>query len=102
VNEQQDAGYYHTNFDAHRFASGMYIYRLLATDETKQPTRLPEENGNTQITKSLITSPITVSGRRGFFFCRRGDCTCCGGDASPELPIKVGRITHSQLSSFNQ
>ena len=33
VNEQQDAGYYHTNFDAHRFASGMYIYRLLATDE---------------------------------------------------------------------
>jgi len=33
VNEQQDAGYYHTTFDAHRFASGMYIYRLLATDD---------------------------------------------------------------------
>ena len=33
VNEQQDAGYYQTTFDAHRFASGMYIYRLLATDD---------------------------------------------------------------------
>jgi len=43
VNEQQDAGYYRVTFpakggsasggDAHRFASGMYIYQLLATDE---------------------------------------------------------------------
>jgi len=33
VNEQQDAGYYQKTFDAHRFASGMYIYRLLATDD---------------------------------------------------------------------
>ena len=33
VNERQDAGYYQTNFDAHHFASGMYIYRLLATDD---------------------------------------------------------------------
>lgn len=33
VNEQQDAGYYQKTFDGHRFASGMYIYRLLATDD---------------------------------------------------------------------
>ena len=33
INEQQDAGYHQTTLDAHRFASGMYIYRLLATDE---------------------------------------------------------------------
>jgi Secretion system C-terminal sorting domain len=33
VNERQDAGYYQKAFDAHRFASGMYIYRLLATDD---------------------------------------------------------------------
>jgi hypothetical protein len=32
VGGQQDAGYFQTSFDARRFASGMYIYRLLATD----------------------------------------------------------------------
>jgi hypothetical protein len=32
VGGQQDAGYYQTSFDARRFASGMYIYRLVATD----------------------------------------------------------------------
>ena len=33
VNEQQDAGYHQATFDAHHLASGMYIYRLLTTDE---------------------------------------------------------------------
>ena len=33
VNEQQEAGYYQKTFDARGFASGMYIYRLIATDE---------------------------------------------------------------------
>jgi hypothetical protein len=32
VNEQQEPGGYQATFDAHRFASGVYIYRLLATD----------------------------------------------------------------------
>jgi hypothetical protein len=32
VNEQQDAGYYKTNFDARGYASSIYIYRLIATD----------------------------------------------------------------------
>jgi hypothetical protein len=33
VNEQQEPGYYQKTFDARKFASGMYIYRLVATDE---------------------------------------------------------------------
>jgi hypothetical protein len=32
VNEQQEPGYYQKSFDARGLASGMYIYRLLATD----------------------------------------------------------------------
>jgi len=33
INEQQDAGYYQKTFDARKFASGMYVYRLIATDD---------------------------------------------------------------------
>ena len=33
VNEQQEPGYYQKTFAASRYASGMYIYRLIATDE---------------------------------------------------------------------
>jgi hypothetical protein len=33
VNEQQEPGYYQKIFNASRYASGMYIYRLVATDE---------------------------------------------------------------------
>jgi hypothetical protein len=33
VNEQQEPGYYQKVFNASRYASGMYIYRLVATDE---------------------------------------------------------------------
>jgi hypothetical protein len=33
VNEQQEPGYYQKAFNASRYASGMYIYRLVATDE---------------------------------------------------------------------
>ena len=33
VNEQQEAGYHQTILDARRLASGLYMYRLLATDE---------------------------------------------------------------------
>jgi hypothetical protein len=33
VNEQQEPGYYQKTFDASRYASGMYIYRLIAKDE---------------------------------------------------------------------
>jgi hypothetical protein len=33
VNEQQEPGYYQKTFNASRYASGMYIYRLIATDE---------------------------------------------------------------------
>jgi len=33
VNEQQEPGYYQKIFDASRYASGMYVYRLIATDE---------------------------------------------------------------------
>jgi hypothetical protein len=33
VNEQQEPGYYQKTFDARKFASGMYVYRLIATDE---------------------------------------------------------------------
>jgi hypothetical protein len=33
VNEQQEPGYYQKTFNASRYASGMYIYRLVATDE---------------------------------------------------------------------
>jgi hypothetical protein len=33
VNEQQEPGYYQKTFAASRYASGMYIYRLVATDE---------------------------------------------------------------------
>jgi hypothetical protein len=33
VNEQQEPGYYQKTFDASRFASGMYMYRLTAKDE---------------------------------------------------------------------
>jgi hypothetical protein len=33
ANEQQEPGYYQKTFDARQFASGMYIYRLIATDE---------------------------------------------------------------------
>jgi hypothetical protein len=41
VNEQQEPGYYQKTFDARRYASGMYIYRLIATDEqNKQHTFL--------------------------------------------------------------
>jgi hypothetical protein len=32
VSGQQEAGYYQTTFDARRFASGMYVYRLVAAD----------------------------------------------------------------------
>jgi hypothetical protein len=33
INEQEEPGYYQKIFDASRYASGMYIYRLIATDE---------------------------------------------------------------------
>jgi hypothetical protein len=33
VNEPQEPGYYQKIFDASRYASGMYFYRLIATDE---------------------------------------------------------------------
>jgi hypothetical protein len=33
ISEQQDPGYYQKIFNASRYASGMYIYRLVATDE---------------------------------------------------------------------
>jgi hypothetical protein len=33
VNEQQEPGYYQKTFDAGKYASGVYIYRLIATDE---------------------------------------------------------------------
>jgi hypothetical protein len=33
VNEQQEPGYYQKTFDARKYASGMYVYRLIATDE---------------------------------------------------------------------
>jgi hypothetical protein len=33
VNEQQEAGYHQMTFDAHRLASGTYIYRIIALDE---------------------------------------------------------------------
>jgi hypothetical protein len=33
VNELQEPGYYQKSFDAHRYASGMYVYQLIATDE---------------------------------------------------------------------
>ncbi len=33
INEQQEPGYYQKTFDARRYASGMYVYRLVATDE---------------------------------------------------------------------
>jgi len=33
VSEQQEPGYYQKTFNANRYASGMYIYRLVATDE---------------------------------------------------------------------
>jgi len=33
VNEQQEPGYYQKTFDASRYASGMYVYRLIAFDE---------------------------------------------------------------------
>jgi hypothetical protein len=33
LNEQQEPGYYQKTFYASRYASGMYIYRLVATDE---------------------------------------------------------------------
>jgi hypothetical protein len=35
INGQQEAGYHQANFEAHRYASGMYIYRLVAADEQK-------------------------------------------------------------------
>jgi len=39
INEQQEPGYYQKTFDASRYASGMYIYRLIAKDEqNKQHT----------------------------------------------------------------
>jgi hypothetical protein len=33
VKEKQDAGYHQTTFDAGRFASGVYLYRIIAADE---------------------------------------------------------------------
>lgn len=33
VNEQQEPGFYQKTFDASRYASGMYIYRLIAKDD---------------------------------------------------------------------
>jgi hypothetical protein len=33
VNEQQEPGGYQVTFDARKFASGMYVYRLIANDE---------------------------------------------------------------------
>jgi Secretion system C-terminal sorting domain len=36
VSEQQEPGYYQKTFDASRYASGMYIYRLVATDENNK------------------------------------------------------------------
>jgi len=33
VNEQQDAGYHQITFDAHRLSSGVYFYKLFATDD---------------------------------------------------------------------
>jgi hypothetical protein len=33
VNEQQEPGYYQKSFDASQFASGMYVYRLVAVDQ---------------------------------------------------------------------
>jgi Secretion system C-terminal sorting domain len=36
VSERQEPGYYQKTFDANRFASGTYIYRLVATDENNK------------------------------------------------------------------
>ena len=36
VSEQQEPGYYQKTFDASRYASGMYIYRLIATNENNK------------------------------------------------------------------
>ena len=33
VNEKQESGFYQKTFDARQYASGMYVYRLIATDE---------------------------------------------------------------------
>jgi hypothetical protein len=33
VNEQQEPGYYQKTFDASLYASGMYVYQLIAKDE---------------------------------------------------------------------
>jgi hypothetical protein len=33
VNEQQEPGYYQKTFDARKYASGMYVYRLIVTNE---------------------------------------------------------------------
>lgn len=33
VNGQQEPGYYQKAFESHRFASGTYVYQLIATDE---------------------------------------------------------------------
>jgi hypothetical protein len=33
VNEQQEPGFYQKTFDARNYATGVYIYRLIATDE---------------------------------------------------------------------
>jgi hypothetical protein len=36
VNEQQEPGYYQKTFDARNYASGMYVYRLIAADENNK------------------------------------------------------------------
>ncbi len=46
VNEQQEPGFYQKTFDASRYASGMYIYRLAAKDE--------QNNQHTFVKKMLM------------------------------------------------
>jgi hypothetical protein len=43
VSEQQEPGYYQKAFNASRYASGMYIYRLVATDEQNKQHMFQEK-----------------------------------------------------------
>jgi hypothetical protein len=69
VGGQQDAGYFQTSFDARRFASGMYIYRLVATDSQNGRHVLPEEDAVRQV-EGECDRPETSSVSRFFSWIR--------------------------------